>query len=84
MHKDRIIGAGKQIIGAAKQVVGELIGDARLQADGKSEQVDGKLQADGKAEQVDGKLQNAAGSVEDTLQRWDVRACPQSFSSRSF
>jgi len=54
MDKDRIIGAGKQVLGAAKQIVGRLIGDA-------------KLQADGKTEEVDGKLQNAVGGVKDTL-----------------
>jgi len=37
MDKDRIIGAGKQVLGAAKQIVGRLIGDAKLQADGKTE-----------------------------------------------
>jgi len=56
MDKDRIIGAGKQMSGSAKQVVGKLVGDA-------------KLQADGKAEQVEGKLQNAVGSAKDTLKR---------------
>jgi len=56
MDKDRVIGAGKQIAGAAKRMVGKLVGDA-------------KLQADGKAEQLDGKLQNVAGSVKDTLRR---------------
>jgi len=56
MDKDRVIGAGKQITGAVKQAVGKLVGDA-------------KLQRDGKAEQIEGKLQNAAGSVKDTLRR---------------
>ena len=56
MDKDRIIGAGKQMAGSVKRVVGKLVGDA-------------KLQADGKAEQVEGKVQNAAGSVKDTLKR---------------
>jgi uncharacterized protein YjbJ (UPF0337 family) len=51
-----VIGAGKQIAGAAKQVVGKPVGDA-------------KLQADGKAEQLDEKLQNATASVKDTLRR---------------
>ena len=54
VDKDRIIGVGKQIIGTAKEVVGKLVGDA-------------KLQTDGKAEQVKGKLQNAVGSAKDTL-----------------
>ena len=56
MNKDRVIGAGKQITGAAKQAVGKLVGDA-------------KLQTDGKVEQVEGKLQNAVGSAKDTLKR---------------
>jgi uncharacterized protein YjbJ (UPF0337 family) len=54
MDKNRIIGAGKQMLGAAKQATGKLVGDA-------------KLQADGKAEQIEGKLQNAVGSAKDTL-----------------
>ena len=56
MDKDRVIGVGKQMVGAVKQAVGKLVGD-------------GKLQADGKSEQVEGKLQNAVGSVNDTLRR---------------
>jgi uncharacterized protein YjbJ (UPF0337 family) len=38
MDKDRIVGSAKEIKGAAKDVVGTLIGDAKLQADGKSRQ----------------------------------------------
>jgi uncharacterized protein YjbJ (UPF0337 family) len=56
MDKDRVIGAGKQITGSLKEVVGKLVGDA-------------KLQTDGKVEQVEGKLQNAVGSAKDTLKR---------------
>ncbi len=54
MDKDRIIGVGKQMVGTAKKVVGKVVGDA-------------KLQTDGKAEQIEGKLQNAVGSAKDTL-----------------
>jgi uncharacterized protein YjbJ (UPF0337 family) len=54
MDKDRVIGAGKQMAGSAKELLGKVIGDT-------------KLQVDGKAEQVKGKLQNTAGSVKDTL-----------------
>jgi uncharacterized protein YjbJ (UPF0337 family) len=56
MDKDRVIGAGKQMTGAVKQAVGKLVGDA-------------KLQGDGKTEQVECKLQNAVGSVKDSLKR---------------
>jgi uncharacterized protein YjbJ (UPF0337 family) len=56
MDKDRLIGAGKQIFGTAKVALGKLIGDA-------------KLQSDGKAEQAEGKLQNAAGGAKDMLRR---------------
>ncbi len=56
MDKDRVIGSGKQMLGAAKVAVGRLVGDARLQADGE-------------AEKVDGMLQNAAGGVKDTIKQ---------------
>ncbi len=54
MDKDRIIGAGKQIVGSVQEVVGKVVGDA-------------KLQADGKAKIVEGKLRNAVGSVKDAV-----------------
>ncbi|MDR3440276.1 CsbD family protein [Telmatospirillum sp.] len=54
MDKDRIIGAGKQMMGCMKRTVGRLVGDS-------------KLQVDGKAEQSAGKIQNAVGGVKDTL-----------------
>lgn len=54
MDKDRIIGSGKAILGSIKETVGELVGDA-------------KLQADGKAEQIEGKAQNAVGGIKDAL-----------------
>lgn len=44
MHKDRIIGAGKQFSGTMKQAVGKLVGDVRLQLNGRAERVAGKLQ----------------------------------------
>lgn len=53
MNKNRIIGSGKQIEGNIKEVIGKVLGDA-------------KLQEDGKAEQVEGKAQNQAGSNEET------------------
>jgi uncharacterized protein YjbJ (UPF0337 family) len=54
MDKDRLVGSGKQIIGAAKETVGKVVGDS-------------KLQADGKAEKVEGKVQNVVGGVKDTV-----------------
>jgi uncharacterized protein YjbJ (UPF0337 family) len=55
MDKNRIIGAGKQIRGTIKEAVGKLVGDA-------------KMQVDGKAEQVEGKAQNVAGSIKDIME----------------
>ena len=54
MDKDRIIGAGKQVVGTVQETVGRLVGDA-------------KLEADGKLKKTEGKIQNAVGSVKDTL-----------------
>lgn len=56
MNKDRLTGAGKQLLGGAKEVLGRLVGDA-------------KLQVDGKTEQIAGKAQNAVGGVKDSLRR---------------
>jgi uncharacterized protein YjbJ (UPF0337 family) len=54
MNKDRIAGSAKEIKGAVKQVVGKGVGDA-------------KLEADGKADKIEGKVQNAIGGLKDTL-----------------
>ncbi|MEA2781142.1 MAG: hypothetical protein QOK29_2686 [Rhodospirillaceae bacterium] len=56
MDKDRIAGAARNIKGSIKEVVGKVVGDA-------------KLQSDGKADQVAGKIQNAIGGIKDTLKR---------------
>jgi uncharacterized protein YjbJ (UPF0337 family) len=56
MNKDRIEGAAKQATGALKEATGKILGDA-------------KLQSDGKAEKVEGKIQNAAGGVLDALKK---------------
>lgn len=53
MDKDRLIGTGEQMSGCEKQPVGKLVGDS-------------KLQVDGKADQILGGAQNAAGGVNDT------------------
>ena len=44
MDKDRIAGSAKELKGAAKVAVGKLVGDAKLQAEGKSDQALGKVQ----------------------------------------
>jgi len=54
MDKDRIIGAAKEAKGTVKEAVGKVIGDA-------------KLQADGRTEIVEGKVQNAIGGLHDTV-----------------
>jgi uncharacterized protein YjbJ (UPF0337 family) len=54
MNKDRIVGSGKQIKGSIKEAVGKLVGDA-------------KLQLDGKADQVEGKAQNLVGTLKESL-----------------
>jgi len=54
MDKDRIAGAAKNLKGSIKEAVGKLVGDT-------------KLQTDGKADKVAGKIQNAVGGLKDTL-----------------
>ena len=56
MNKDRIEGAAKQVVGNLKEATGKILGDA-------------KLQSEGKAEQVEGKIQNAIGGVVDVLKK---------------
>jgi uncharacterized protein YjbJ (UPF0337 family) len=54
MDKNRIAGSVKEVTGAAKEAVGKVIGDA-------------KLQSDGKAEKDVGKIQKAVGGVNDAV-----------------
>jgi uncharacterized protein YjbJ (UPF0337 family) len=54
MDKDRIKGSAQQAKGAVKEVVGKVTGDAKLEAEGKSEKIAGKIQ-------------NAIGGLKDTL-----------------
>jgi uncharacterized protein YjbJ (UPF0337 family) len=54
MDKDRIAGAAKEIKGSVKEAIGKVVGDA-------------KLQSDGKAVQTAGKIQNAVGGMKDTV-----------------
>lgn len=54
MDKDRVIGSAKQIKGTVKQVAGKVVGDA-------------KLEAEGRADKIEGQVQNAVGGLKDTL-----------------
>src|ERR1700722_7167269 len=54
MDKDRVVGSAKEIKGSVKETIGKATGDA-------------KLQADGKADKVEGKIQNAIGGAKDTV-----------------
>ena len=54
MDKDRVAGSAKQATGAVKEAVGKATGDAKLQADGKSDKVAGKVQ-------------NAVGGLKDAI-----------------
>jgi uncharacterized protein YjbJ (UPF0337 family) len=54
MDKDRIEGSGKQAKGSIKEKVGKVLGDA-------------KLEGEGKADKTEGKVQNTFGSLKDTL-----------------
>jgi uncharacterized protein YjbJ (UPF0337 family) len=54
MNKDRIQGSVQQAKGSAKEITGKVLGDA-------------KLEAEGKAEKAAGKIQNAVGGVKDAL-----------------
>lgn len=54
MNKDRIEGSAKQAKGAVKEAAGKLVGDA-------------KLEADGRADKAAGKVQNAVGGLKDAL-----------------
>ncbi len=54
MDRDRIEGSAKQVAGNLKQAVGKVTGDA-------------KLQAEGKTDVLKGKIQNALGGLKDEL-----------------
>ncbi|MFD1196653.1 CsbD family protein [Seohaeicola saemankumensis] len=56
MDKDRVIGSAKVVKGKAKVAIGKAIGDA-------------KLQAEGEADKVEGKAQNAVGGIKDTIRK---------------
>jgi len=54
IDKDRIEGSARQAKGAVKEVIGKVTGDAKLEAEGKSDKVAGKVQ-------------NAIGGLKDAL-----------------
>jgi uncharacterized protein YjbJ (UPF0337 family) len=54
MDKDRVAGSAKVVKGKFKAAVGKAVGDA-------------KLQSDGKTDEVAGKVQNAVGGLKDSL-----------------
>jgi len=54
MDKDRIEGIAKQVTGSIKETIGKITGDA-------------KSEAAGKAEKVEGKVQNSVGGAKDTV-----------------
>ena len=56
MDKDRIAGSAKEAKGAIKEAAGKALGEAKLQADGKSDKAEGKVQ-------------NAIGGLKDALKK---------------
>ena len=54
INKDWIAGVAKEVKGSVKEVMGKVVGDA-------------KLQSDGKAERTAGKIQNAVAGIKDTV-----------------
>ena len=54
MDKDRVAGSAKVVKGKIKGAVGKALGDA-------------KLETEGKADEIEGKVQNAAGGVKDVI-----------------
>ncbi len=54
MDEDRIDGALKKMGGDIKEGVGKLVGDS-------------KLETEGKADRAEGKVQNTVGGIKDTL-----------------
>ena len=54
MDKDRIVGSAKVVKGKLKKAVGSAVGDA-------------KLEAEGTADQIEGNIQNTVGGVKDAI-----------------
>ena len=45
MDKDRVVGSAKQVKGEIKKVIGKTVRDAKLEAEGKSDKVEGQVQS---------------------------------------
>lgn len=56
MDKDRITGAAEAAEGSIAETIGKAAGDAELEADGKTDKVEGRFQ-------------NAVGGLEDALRK---------------
>jgi uncharacterized protein YjbJ (UPF0337 family) len=54
MDKDRVAGSAKVVKGKIKEAVGKALGDA-------------KLETEGKTDEVEGKVQNASGADKDVI-----------------
>lgn len=54
MDKDRVAGSAKQAKGVMKEAVGKVVGNS-------------KLEAEGKADKAEGKVQNAIGGLKDSV-----------------
>jgi uncharacterized protein YjbJ (UPF0337 family) len=54
MDKDRVAGAAKQVKGNVEEGIGKVVGDA-------------KMEAQGKADKAAGKVQNAVGGAKDAM-----------------
>ena len=54
IDKDRVVGSAKVVKGKVKEAVGKAVGDARLQAEGT-------------ADKIEGKVQNAVGGLKDAI-----------------
>ena len=44
MDKDRVVGSAKAVKGKVKEAVGKAIGDAKLEAEGKADTIEGRVQ----------------------------------------
>ena len=54
MDKDRVVGSAKVVKGKIKAAVGKGVGDA-------------KLESEGRADEIEGKVQNAVGGLKDAI-----------------